>query len=239
MIGICAAGGRGTRMLPATRFVNKCLIPCGGGKLMVDFPLEHLSAMGFESIQLITGSDYAGQMADYVGDGERYGFKSVEYRIQPKPLGIADCVKRVAHVIAAEEEGCMLILGDNYFSEPQQMTAVFKESYLAHAWEYDLGDPEKARAFGQIVHGADGSVAVVEKPTMPVSSKILTGLYYFPADVAKLVADLTPSQRGELEITGLLDAYAKKGLLKVHDVRGKWDDLGTWEAWGQFMRTNA
>lgn len=237
MIGCVAAGGSGTRMRPITKYINKHMICCGpNGELMIDYPLHHLSLLGFEEVQVVTGTEQAGQVSDYVQDGERYGFKRVEYRVQPKPAGIADIIVRLKHVIKREETGFLLILGDNYFSEPQSLSVAFKDQSKAGCWEYILPTIEEAGRFGQIVYDERGeAVNLVEKPKTPLHTGIVTGLYYFPADVWEVVEKLEPSQRGELEITDLLALYAKLGRLNVNKVHGEWFDLGVWETWAAFV----
>lgn len=232
---IVACGGSGTRMAPVTRFINKHLIPIGNGELMVDAPLKFLSRHGIDEITVVTGSNHASQICDYIGDGKQYGFNRVEYSFQPKPAGIADVLLRVSH--RDVEGGVLLILGDNYFSEVQPEVP-FGCQDRAIAWEYDIESVEKAKAFGQVIRSkANGVIPIdiIEKPKNPEHTKILTGLYYFPADVFEYVQNLTPSARGELEITSLLMMYADKGMLDVLQVNGKWADLGEHHTWTEFV----
>jgi len=237
LIGMIACGGLGTRMLPATLFCNKHLLPCGKGKLMIDFPLEHLKELGFERIQIVTGSIHAGQISEYVGDGEAHGFEQVDYRIQPKPAGIADCVRRAGPL--NPEDQLLLLLGDNYFSKPLEKTTrrlVNSHGNVAQVWEYSLGDVSKAKAFGQAQWDEEASRwRVVEKPENPIGDKILTGMYCFPSDVTDVVETLKPSGRGELEVADLIDYYASQERLHVNTVYGSWVDLGVWEEWGKFV----
>lgn len=237
MIGVVAAGGSGTRMAPITKFVNKQLIPCGkDGKLMIDYPIEHMAQLGFDDLHIVTGCAHAGQISEYVGDGLRYGFKRVDYRIQPTAAGIADILIRVRHVVQKEQCGVLLILGDNYFEKAVSLLGVFQNSFNAHCWEYDVGDPKAAARFGQVVYDDHGkAVDLVEKPPTPIHSKIVSGIYYFPADVHQMLDKLSPSKRGELEITELLAVYAKLNRLSVNQIEGQWSDLGTWESWSTFM----
>jgi glucose-1-phosphate thymidylyltransferase len=237
LVAMVAAGGTGSRMAPATKFINKHLLPCGKGKLMIDFPLNHLKELGFKQIQIVTGSVHAGQISEYVGDGEAHGFEQVEYRIQPKAAGIADCVRRAGPL--KEDDQLLLLLGDNYFSKPQTSTgrsAIIKNTLSAQAWQYSLGDESKAKAFGQAQWDNSASRwRIIEKPQSPVGDKILTGMYCFPSDVTTVVETLKPSGRGELEVTDLLDYYAGHYRLKINEVEGDWVDLGVWEEWGKFV----
>lgn len=232
MRAVVAAGGSGSRMAPVTRFLNKHLIPVGDGRLMIDYPLNFLKKSGFDTVSIVTGSNHATQIVEYVGDGESHGFKSVSYFFQPKPLGIADIFKR----IGPHDEGVLLILGDNYFEVPLDLHFIWNTK--ACAFEYDIGSKDEARRFGQAIRFEDGSIErIVEKPEMAAHSRILTGLYYFPPDVFSYVEELSPSARNELEITHLLQRYLEMGSLIVKEVEGKWADLGEWPSWKHHVKS--
>lgn len=236
MLSLIAAGGSGTRMAPVTSFLNKHLIPVGQNELMIDMPLKFLASHSIREVQIVTGSNHASQICEYVGDGERYGFTMVEYSFQPRPLGIADVLKRVSHKNI--EDGVLLILGDNFFSRQQAELHMLKTkgTSYASAWEYDLGNKEKAKSFGQIFRNENGvPVSIVEKPSEPQSGRILTGLYYFPHSVFDLVERLEPSKRGELEVTDLLRIYLDMKKLAIHPVEGEWCDLGEQDTWARFV----
>lgn len=221
---VVAAGGMGTRFAPVTKFINKQLVPIGNNELMIDMPLKFLQRNGFKRVCIITGTHHASQMCEYVGDGGQYGFKRVNYFVQPKPLGVADLLNRIDF----ENEGVLLILGDNYFESNDLSQVIFGDKAIA--WEYDVDSIERARAFGQFFNGS-----IVEKPKDSNRTHILTGLYYFPKDVLEKLNKLTPSARNELEITHLLDMYLKEGRLDVEQVTGKWFDLGEQPTWAEFI----
>lgn len=231
MLTIVAAGGSGTRMAPSTRFINKHLISVGFGELMIDMPLNFLSKYDIHELTIVTGSNHASQICEYVGDGEKYGFTRVEYAFQPKPLGIADVFNRVSH--KNTQQGVFIILGDNYFSEKQTFNIVPGHACV---FEYDLGHPARAKAFGQVIRNENGKpISVVEKPKHPTHGKILTGLYYFPDSVFNIVKCLEPSQRGELEITDLIRTYLQRDKIFVNEVVGDWQDLGEHDSWASFV----
>lgn len=241
MIGVIAAGGKGTRMLPITRWINKHMIPTGPGRLMIDYPLEYMMKAGFGDVTIVTGCEHAGQISEYVGDGHRFALNHVNYEIQPLAAGIADVVKRVTRLMKHDPGGGLcLVLGDNFFSEVQTMVGL-EANNRAVCWQYDLGEEniEKAKAFGQVQFNTDVNpdcvVRIVEKPEAPQHSSVLTGLYFFPADVADKVSRLTPSERQELEITSLLQSYLEEGRLEVRQVQGHWADLGEWSSWNHFV----
>jgi glucose-1-phosphate thymidylyltransferase len=234
---VVAAGGSGTRMAPVTKVLNKHLIPTGPGELMIDHPLRFARDHNVDELVVVTGSNHASQVCEYVQDGEKYGFKRISYVFQTKPAGIADVFNRIAHFPVLE--GVWLILGDNYFEKHQpaitlEMTKMCLGKRNACCFEYDLGDPVLASRFGQVC--VEGEVTkIVEKPTVPVHGRILTGLYFFPADVFERVSNLAPSKRNELEITDLLALYLQEQRLTVYSVQGKWADLGEHGSWMQFV----
>lgn len=235
MLGIVAAGGSGTRMLPITKYINKHLISCDKETLMIDYPLQFMKKNGFDDIVVVTGSSHASQIVDYVADGNKYGFKRVEYAFQPKPAGIADVLKRVSHHDVSD--GVMLILGDNYFGNFE--IPILAKNF-ATSFEYDIKDINKAKAFGQIVGSWDDkTIDIIEKPQNPTHSRILTGLYVFPADVFDVVESLNPSSRNELEITDLLKIYLKRDQLQTIVINGEWADLGEWESLKKFWKSRS
>jgi len=234
MLFVVAAGGTGSRMLPVTRHLNKHLIPTEMGSLVIDYPLRMFAKHHAEEVVVVTGSNHASQIIDYVEDGSRYGFKRIEYAFQSKPAGIADVLKRIIH--KKNTGGVLLILGDNYFSNPQ-LTNI--RPNRAMAFQYDIGSIEQAKAFGQIVFENHIPADIVEKPKNPTHSLILTGLYYFPNDVFDLVEKLSPSQRNELEITDLLRLYLKQERLDIHTVDGEWADLGEWPSLQKFWKSRS
>lgn len=227
---VVAAGGSGSRLSPITRFTNKHLIPCEPHKLMIDYPLDFMIGQGASEVTIVTGSNHASQIVDYVGDGDKYGYRRVEYAFQARPAGIADILKR----ISIKDEGVCLILGDNYFSAQQVKIQTFSR---AAAFQYDVVDMDLAKSFGQVFFRDGIPTYIVEKPENPQHSKILTGLYYFPPDVLEKVNRLSPSMRNELEITDLLEIYLKEGRLDVHDVSGEWCDLGEWSSLQKFWKS--
>jgi glucose-1-phosphate thymidylyltransferase len=238
LLTIVACGGSGSRLAPATKFVNKHLVPVGNGELMVDLPLKFLAKHGIEDIHVVTGSSHASQICEYIADGERYGFENVEYSFQSKPLGIADVFKRVSNKYW--DSSVLLILGDNYFSHAQEMVRSLHLGLgfplMAYAWEFDIKDKLRATSFGQIFRDSNAvPESIIEKPSNPQHSRILTGLYYFPPGVFKMVEELSPSKRGELEITDLLRMYLDQNRLRVQTVVGQWADLGELDTWMDFI----
>ena len=223
---VVACGGSGSRMAPANKFLNKHLIPVAAGTLMVDLPLQFLSDQGIEDVCIVTGSNHASQICEYISDGQKYGFRSVSYSFQPKPAGISDVLNRVDIL----DRSVLLILGDNAFQGHKLDLERLEKNGRAACFEYDVGSVDLAGRFGQLYGDK-----IVEKHPEPTHSRILTGLYYFPKDVFTRLSKLTPSRRNELEITDLLGFYLAEGRLDSYRVDGSWSDLGEWNSWQEFV----
>ena len=239
MKGLIAAGGTATRLEELTRVTNKHLLPVGRWP-MVYYPLQLLQRAGVTEVLLVTGQQHAGQFIDLLGDGHvrsRTGDDvlfdvDLSYKVQVAAGGIAQVVG-MADAFAAGEQ-LVVCLGDNIF-EHAQADAIRSWSAGAMVFVKDVPDPEQ---FGVIAYNADGSVAdIVEKAGVvdarydkPPSSDAVVGLYCYPPDVFEIIAGLSPSSRGELEITDVNRVYAQRGDLEVKRVEGWWHDGG--KHWG-------
>lgn len=231
---VIGAGGNGTRLYPLTKYINKCIAPVGFEKLMIDLPIGFLKHHGIKDITILSGGNHIEQFIQYIGDGKSKELNSVDYVVQPKPLGIADIFKRLKKEEC--QDGVLLILGDNYFSHKQPMLSAYFKGMNAFAWEFDCGSKDKAKAFGQVLYDSQNKpMDIIEKPVEPQHSRILTGLYFFPFDVFEKVDRLEPSQRNELEITHLLKMYMSDNRLSVEQVVGSWADLGEWSSYMSFL----
>ena len=254
VIGVVLAGGKGTRLYPATIHTNKHLLTMGLkrvmrdtpplaplGKLvpaaMVDWPIETLLRNGIDLIDVVTGPEHTSSLNAYLEDGSNYLFvpegcpnPSVHTTNQPIAGGISDALRRVLRVVPP---GAILvvILGDNMFIGPWVYTVVAK--YLeqrggegARIFGLEVPDWHK---FGVILTNEDGTVKeIVEKPKEYIGSrKVAVGLYIYPAkDVFKHIDTLKPSDRGELEVTALNNCYIREGQLDLVMVEGPWLDMG-------------
>jgi len=233
--GLIAAGGTATRLEELTRVTNKHLLPVGRWP-MIYYPLQLLQRAGVTEVLIVTGQQHAGQFIDLLGDGHvrsRTGDEvlfdlDLSYKVQVAAGGIAQVVG-MARAFAAGEQ-LVVCLGDNIF-EHAQASAIRSWSSGAMVFVKDVPDPEH---FGVIAYGADGSVDdIVEKAgrvdiryDAPPSSDAVVGLYCYPPDVFELIDGLTPSSRGELEITDVNRIYAQRGALEVRRVEGWWHDGG-------------
>ena len=238
MKGLLCAGGEATRLGELTRVANKHLLPVGRWP-MVYYPLQLLQLAGVRQVLVVTGKQHAGQMIDLLGDGKVLSRGGAEplfaldltYKVQTQPGGIAQVVGMAADFAAGEP--LVVVLGDNVFEFSQQeaIRTWGENADGALIFAKDVPDPEN---FGVVVYDGDGAVTdIVEKAGTvdtryeePPSSHAVVGLYCYPPDVFDVIAGLTPSSRGELEITDVNRHYAQGRRLAVREVAGWWEDAG-------------
>jgi len=229
MKGIILAGGKGTRLYPITKGINKHLIPIYD-KPMIYYPLSILMLAGIKDILVITTPKDIDSFKRLLGDGSDWGIK-ISYEIQPNPDGLAQ-----AFVIGEkfiDNDSVCLILGDNIFYG-EALGDIFKEVIKglngATVIGYRVANPKE---FGVVDLDSDYNVlSIEEKPKEPKSDVVVTGLYFYNNDVVEIAKNVKPSDRGELEITSINEEYLKRGRLKAKMLgRGyAWLDMGTHES---------
>ena len=242
MKGIILAGGSGTRLYPITRGVSKQLVPIYD-KPMVYYPLSVLMLAGIKEVLIITTPEDQSSFQRLLGDGSELGMQ-FEYVIQPSPDGLAQ-----AFILGEEfigDDDVCLVLGDNIY-HGHDFTSLLatsvrnaKEENKATVFGYHVTDPER---YGVAEFDSSGNViSIEEKPATPKSNYAVTGLYFYPNDVIQKAKAITPSHRGELEITSVNQAYLAEQRLKV-ELMGRgyaWLDTGTHESLleaAQFIET--
>jgi glucose-1-phosphate thymidylyltransferase len=235
--GIVLAGGTGSRLWPITRGVSKQLLPVYD-KPMVHYPIGTLMSAGLREILIITTPEEQGAFQRLLGDGSELGI-SYRYVVQPKPEGLAQAFLLGEEFLAGD--GAALVLGDNIFHGAglgyrlSELTSIDG----GHVFAYQVSNPTE---YGVVEFGADGRVlSIEEKPARPKSRYAVPGLYFYDAGVVEIAKRITPSARGELEITAVNDAYLRQGRLTVTVLeRGTaWLDTGTFaslQAAGEYVR---
>jgi glucose-1-phosphate thymidylyltransferase len=237
--GIILAGGSGTRLYPITMGISKQLLPVYD-KPMIYYPLSAIMLAGIREIAIITTPEDQAQFQRLMGDGSQWGL-DFTWITQPSPDGLAQAYLLAEEFLAGSPS--LMVLGDNIFfghGLPEMLARADAQGVGGTVFGYRVADPER---YGVVDFDDQGRVrSIIEKPEVPPSNYAVTGLYCLDGTAPQKAATITPSPRGELEITTLLELYLAEGALRVETMgRGfAWLDTGTHESLldaGNFVRT--
>jgi len=231
MKGIILAGGSGTRLFPITKSVSKQLMPVYD-KPMIYYPLSVLMLSRIKEVLIISTPKDISRFEELLGSGKDIGIK-ISYEVQSNPEGIAQAFL-IGEKFIGDDNVC-LILGDNIFyghGLPEMLSSAVEntDKGLATVFGYHVNDPER---YGVVEFDSKGlAISIEEKPNNPKTNYAVTGLYFYPNDVISKAKKILPSNRGELEITSLNQAYLHEKSLSV-ELMGRgfaWLDTGTHES---------
>ncbi len=226
MRGVLLAGGTGSRLHPLTASTNKHLLPIAG-RPMVEWAIEALVAAEVAELVVVTGPEHLDAFTDLLGDGSRLEVERLEYAVQARPGGIAEALG-ITEAFAGGGP-IVLMLADNLLerSIAEMISAFGKEPTGARLLLCAMDDDDHLRHLGVPVLDAAGRItSIVEKPAVPPSRYAVTGIYCYEQSVYEVVKTLTPSGRGELEITDVNNHYVAKGDVRYDVLEGFWGDAG-------------
>ncbi|MBA2568823.1 MAG: NTP transferase domain-containing protein [Actinobacteria bacterium] len=225
MKGVILAGGTGSRLHPLTRITNKHLLPIYD-RPMVTYAIEAIVKSGVDEIMLVTGGTHAGEFFRLLGDGHAHGIDRLSYAYQERESGIADALGLAERFAAGER--VLVMLADNIF-ENSIKAAIDNYGKQEQGARIALSRQENAEHLRHLgVAELDGErvTGIVEKPENPPSEFAVTGLYFYDAAVFEFLPTLSPSARGELEITDVNNWYIEQGAMEYDVLEGFWGDAG-------------
>ena len=222
MKGIVLAGGLGTRLNPLTKITNKHLLPIYN-KPMIFYPIQMLVDAGITDIMIVTGGNSAGDFLRLIGNGKEFGLSHIHYTYQEGEGGIAEALGLAQDF--ADNDKVIVVLGDNIlekginegvdaFAKQDTGARIFLKK-VEHPWEYGIATIE-----------GDKVVKIIEKPKNPPTDLAVIGVYMYSPDVFDIIKTLKPSDRGELEITDVNNAYIDRGAMAYDLLDGWWLDAG-------------
>jgi len=225
MKGIILAGGTGSRLYPLTKVTNKHLLPVGQ-KPMIYYPIEKMLQAGITNILIVTGLEHMGDMVNLLGSGKEFNCQFT-YRVQDEAGGIAQALLLAEDFVG--QDNCMVILGDNIFEDN---ISSFVNNFIgqkkgAKILLKEVPDPQR---YGVAEIKDQHIVQILEKPTQPKSNYAVTGIYMYDSNVFGLIRQLSPSARGEYEITDVNNIYIKQNSLTFDILKGYWTDAGTFDS---------
>jgi glucose-1-phosphate thymidylyltransferase len=225
MKGVILAGGSGTRLHPLTRITNKHLLPLYD-RPMVTYAVEALVEAGIDELMVVTGGTHAGEFFRLLGNGHDYGIDRLAYGYQEEAGGIADALGQAERFVGRDK--VCVMLADNIFERSLRPIAenFERQEQGGRIVLTRVEEDEHLRHLGVAVMTGDVVSEIVEKPAVPPSRFAVTGVYFYDEQVWDMLPSLTPSARGELEITDVNNWYVGRGEMEADVVDGFWGDAG-------------
>ncbi len=222
MKGIVLAGGKATRLRPLTSVTNKHLLPIYDRPLIY-YPLQAMARAGVHDVLIITNPEHAGHFMQLLGSGREFGLH-LSYDLQEEAGGLAQAVGLAESFVGRDK--VLVLLGDNIFTQDLRpaVERFSTEEHGAVVFGVEMEHPEQ---YGVIEMDGERVVGIEEKPAQPRSHLIQTGIYMYDEQVWGHLRTLTPSARGELEITDLNNIYVHAGMMRCETLDGYWIDAGT------------
>ncbi|OYD09563.1 sugar phosphate nucleotidyltransferase [Paludifilum halophilum] len=222
MKGVILAGGTGSRLYPLTKVTNKHLLPVGRYP-MIYHPISKMVECGIRDILIVTGVEHMGDVVRLLGSGNEFHAR-FSYQVQDQPGGIAQALQMASSF--AGKEPILVILGDNVFEDSliPFVRSFEKQKKGAKLLLKEVDHPER---FGVAEIEGDRIIGIEEKPKEPKSSYCVTGIYLYDSQVFSFIRQLSPSARGELEITDVNNLYIQNSILTYDRLQGWWSDAGT------------
>ena len=227
--GVILCGGLGKRLFPLTKVTNKHLLPIYD-RPMVFIPIMKMVEAGIKEIMLVTGGQYAGDFLRIIGNGKFLGIKKLHYTYQEGEKGIADALSLAEDF--ADNKPLLVILGDN----------IFEDSLLNYINTYKDGamlflkEVKDANRFGVAFIKDKKITKIVEKPRTPETNLAVTGIYIYDSQVFDFIKKLSPSERGELEITDVNNMYININKMSYRILKGWWTDAGTISSYNKAIK---
>jgi glucose-1-phosphate thymidylyltransferase len=226
MKGIVLAGGTGSRLFPLTKITNKHLLPIFD-KPMIYYPIQTLVDAGIQDLLIVTGGRNSGDFLRLLANGKQFGLKHINYTYQEGEGGIAEALALAEHF--SDGDQICVILGDNII-EGSIATAVAEFKKQERGAKILLKEVSDAERFGVAELSGNRIIGIEEKPKKPKSHFAVTGIYMYDGSVFDKTRTLTPSARGELEITDVNNAYIREGSMTFNYLDGWWTDAGTFDS---------
>ena len=226
MRGVVLAGGSGSRLHPLTRITNKHLLPVYD-RPMVSYAIEAVVGAGIDELMVVTGGTHAGEFLRLLGNGHEHGVERLFYAYQERPGGIAEALGLARRFVG--DERVLVVLADNIL---ERSIRPFAQNFLeqdqgARVLLSRIDDASHLRHLGVPELDEQGRVlSIVEKPEDPPSTFAVTGLYFYDPTVFDVIPNLTPSGRGELEITDVNNWFVSQGTMESDVLEGFWGDAG-------------